>query len=150
MTDMKGEIRKLRQDVLALAGELLDHDIRGYRALSHVAERLTVIMQEDGGAQSNAGDSQPTSDAPKPVGDAAVSPSIVKIHAKYKGVSYEAKLDTSRINYKGRGNCVCYKGQWMSASAAAMKVKPSQTNGWRFWRYRRDNGMEALIEELKP
>ena len=135
MTSKEKRFRGLRQDALDLASEYLDHDIRAYHALSDVAVRLTDFIQENGSTPSIVTDSRPTR--------------LVKIYATCKGVPYEAQLDTSRISDTGRGDCVLFDGQYMSASAAAMKIASSQVNGWEFWRYERDNGTEGRIKELR-
>ena len=152
MPNLTDRIRRLRQDALVLASECLDNDIRAYHALSDVAVRLTEVIQENSGTPSIVTDSRSTSVAlktAKSFGNEADSLRTIPIHAIYKGVTYKAQLDTSRIGGTGRGDCVLFDGQYMSPSAAAMNVASGQVNGWLFWRYRRDNGVEARIKELR-
>ena len=154
MTDNITErVRVLRQDTLEIARDSLDHDIRVYRLLSDVAVRLTDIIQQNGATESPVMVSQTASIAPETpttTKDERVSSRTIPISARYKGVTYQAQLDASRISGAGRGKCVYFQGQWMTVSGAAGRLTSNAVNGWlNFWRYRRDSDVEAPIAEIR-
>ena len=55
------------------------------------------------------------------------------------------KIETKKVNYKGLS---------LSPSAAGMRAivdftdKNSSTNGWVFWSYKDENGIEKTIQNL--
>lgn len=133
-TAMDSKLRTLRDETLKLARESLDEgQLVAYRTLNEFAERITGLLV-------------PTTRQSSEVVPHART--IVSIWARYKGTRYDAELDTSRIE-GGRGHCVRFRDQWMSVSAAAVSITGNAVNGWRFWRYRRDDGRAALIDELR-
>ena len=144
-------VLQLRKDALQIAQDSLDHDIRVYRVLSDVAVRLTEIVQQNGTSELQLSRDQSLSavSATRIIADEGSSWTI-PIHGKHKGVSYHAQIDPSRISSTGQGRCVFFEGQWMTVSAAAGKVTSTSVNGWKqFWRYNRDNGVEAPIDEIR-
>ena len=153
MIGLTERIQRLRQDTLDIARDSLDHDIRAYRVLSHVAVRLTDIIQQNGTSESpvSADGLVPKSpDAAVTALNERISSSTIPIYARYRGVTHHAKLDPSRISSTGRGDCVLFEGQWMSVSGSVREITSTSVNGWvQFWRYRRDNGVEAQIDEIR-
>ena len=152
MTDNITErIRRLRKDTMEIAQDSLDHDLRAYHVLTDVAIRLTDIIKQSGVTESTVIKGRPSSlasEADAITGDESVSSRTTVIYARYKGVYYQAQLDSYRISI-GVEECVYYEGDWRTASGAAMRVARSNVNGWNFWRYKRDNGSEGRIAELK-
>ena len=148
---MKERILQLRMDALDIARESLDHDVRIYRGLSDVAVRLTDIIQQNGATESptmmGAPDHIVTGNGATIEDDSALLQTI-PIYRKYRGVRYQAQLDPSRIK-NGREDCIYFEGEWRTPSGSAMRFTRSNTNGWTFWRYKRDNGEEAPIHEIR-
>ena len=159
-------IRRLRKDALEIAENSLDHhDVRVYRGLSDVAVRLTDLIQQSDITESPATVSQPTYTPPETTtlteseGDSYESEAIgqpthasqrITISARYGRVTHKALLDISRISGGGRGKCVWYKGEWMTTSGAAGRITGNAINGWQnFWRYKRDNGLEGPVSEIR-
>lgn len=104
--------------------------------LQHI---VRLVELDDGDITSHDENGQPSS----------VSP-LIPIFADYKGQRYDAQLDVSRISGSG-GQCVLFHSRWMTTSNAANSIPTANnTNGWRFWRYRRDDGAIAIIDELRP
>ena len=75
-------------------------------------------------------------------------PGPLEIFVRYKGERYEAEYDAKRLN-GGRGRCVYFKSEWLTASLAARLITHTQVNGWRFWKYLRTDGTAGAIEELR-
>ena len=144
-------VMQLRKDALQIAQDSLDHDIRVYRVLSDVAVRLTDIVQQNDTSELQMSGSQSASTVSKtPIIADKGSSRTIQIHGEHKGISYHALLDPSRISSSRRGRCVYFEGLWMTASAAAGRVTSTSVNGWKqFWRYNRDNGVEAPIHEIR-
>lgn len=154
-------IRGLRDQTLETAAESLRaNDERRYRGLSDIAVRLTALIPV-----SDLPDDTVAADRPIPAPPSVIqerveseyesvlrpmSTSTTEIFAKRRGVTYKAELDTSRISSGGRGECVLYQGQWMTASGAAGEITGTAVNGWQnFWRFRRQDGSEGPIQELR-
>ena len=152
MTDSIIErIQRLRKDTLEIAKDSLDYDLRAYRVLSDVAVRLTDIIKQNSTTESVTAVSQPNPIAYEPsktIMHERVSPGTIGIKAKYKGVTYQALLDPSRIN-SGLEECIYFEGDWRTASGSAMRVATSNVNGWNFWRYKRDDGSEGRLSEIR-
>ena len=155
------QIRDIRERVLKVAAESLNvNDENTYRGLSEVALKLTALIPLDNGATARVVAEQSPS--------ASHCPSVVireRAESKYETTSrqsgitpiavvhggrrYRAELDTTRISSGGRGKCVLYEGEWMTTSGAAGHITGGSHNGWRFWQYRRTNGIEGPIQEIR-
>ena len=75
-----------------------------------------------------------------------LSPYITKrftIRAEYKGYTYEAKVH--------KDGTIVYDGKkYNSPSLAGIAVNKKKTvNGWKFWKYRNDDGEWMYIDELR-
>lgn len=155
------QIRDIREQVLKTAAESLNvNDENTYRGLSEVALKLTALIPLDNGA--NVGSTTEQLASASHVPPVAVRE---RVEAKYEAVSqqsdttpisvmyggrrHRAELDTMRISSRGRGKCVLYEGEWMTTSAAAGLITRGSNNGWRFWQYRRANGSEGPIQEIR-
>lgn len=124
------KLGNLRDEVWQLARESLDSGDRTvYRTLIEVAEKLTPLVV--------------TSSE-----DAARLPHERPIFARYKGTKYEATFGQARMN-GGRSECVLYNSVWMTPSNAATRITGNNVNGWRFWKYQRDDGSIGLLTELR-
>ena len=155
------QIRDIREQVLKVAAESLNvNDENTYRRLSEVALKLTSLIPLDNGANVGASTEQlaPASHgAPVAVRErsettyeaASQRSDITPISVVYGGRRYRAELDTTRISSGGRGKCVLYEGDWMTTSGAAGLITGGSANGWRFWQYRRANGSEGPIQEIR-
>ncbi len=152
MTDsMLERMRILRDDALEIAKDSLDHDPRMFRVLNDVAERIRNAMHLNGTGVASVVVSQPTLSLPETAmrSTAEISSSqIISIYTIYNGVNYQAQLDLSRIS-RGVKECVYFEGDWRTPSGAAMRFTTSNVNGWIFWRYKRDDGSEGRINEIK-
>lgn len=79
-------------------------------------------------------------------GEPQLEPYISKrftIKAEYKGYIYTAKVHKNGI--------IVYNGkEYTSPSLAGMAVNKRRTvNGWKFWKYRNENGEWVFIDELR-
>lgn len=143
MTEQKNlhtKLAELKDQTWQLARESLDqNENSAYRTLTEFAERLTRLLAslKDGKQTLNV--------VPVPNTE---NPNIIKIFARYLGTKYEAQLDVTRIN-GGRGDCIFLDGTWKTASGAAHQITHSQVNGWRFWKYTKEDGSTKSIEVLK-
>jgi hypothetical protein len=138
--NLRNKLTELKDQTWQLARESLDQDEASvYRTLTEFAERLTKLI---GSLQ----DAKQTVDAISVPNKA--NPNTIPIFSRYLGTKYEAQLDVSRIN-GGRGQCVFLDRTWKTASGAAHQITHSQVNGWRFWKYIKEDGSIEAIEELK-
>ncbi len=151
-------IRNIRKQVLSVAEESLDaNDENTYRGLSEVALQLTSLIPLDNDSTAKSATDQLVSASPVAVRERtearyeAVSQKLdaTSISVVYGGLRHRAELDTTRISSGGRGKCVQYEGEWMTASGAAGLITGGAVNGWRFWQYRRANGTEGPIQEIR-
>ena len=155
------QIREIREQVLKVAAESLNvNDENTYRGLSDVALKLTSLIPLDNGANVGSATEQL---APASHGVPVAVPErsetiyeavshrgeITPIFGVYGGRRHRAELDTTRISGGGRGKCVLYEGDWMTTSGAAGLITGGSVNGWRFWQYRRANGSEGPIQEIR-
>ena len=151
------QIQDIREKVLNTAAESLKaNDEDTYRGLSEVALRLTALIPLD-----NEVDVRSVSNQLAPASRSAIRESVSEYEAVsqqsnttpisvvYGGRRHRAELDTTRISSGGRGKCVLYEGEWMTTSGAAGLVTGGSNNGWRFWQYRRANGSEGPIQEVR-
>ena len=129
------KLAELKDQTWHLARESLDHGKKDvYHTLTDFVERLTELT-----ASTSIDDLV----GPKPT--------MIPISKRYKGILYEAQMDTSRINGDS-GQCVLINGQWMTVSGAAKHATNGEarsTNGWIWWTYRRDNGTARQIDALR-
>lgn len=134
--DIRLKLDNLKNEVWDLARESLDlGEVDIYRTLMEVAEQLTPLMQLE---------SVPFHDLPEP----EPIPEEIEIFARYKGEMHKAVFNRSRAN-GGRGECVFYDGDWMTASRAAHLITHNNVNGWRFWKYSGADGKVVLLERIR-
>lgn len=132
-------LAKLMDEVWQFARFTLDeNDMKTYRSLVEITEILAPLRGEDEVLGMSVDDVEP----------AGGLAGVISIFVRFKGEKYEARFDKTRTN-GGREDCVFFKGQWRSASAAARLITRTQVNGWRFWRYLRGDGSTGKIEEIK-
>ena len=74
---------------------------------------------------------------------------LIPVFAHYFSERYEAQMDTFRIDDNGRGVCIQFQNEWQAPSAAARIITGTEVNGWKFWKYRRGDGTEAVINEFR-
>lgn len=134
---MEEKLESLKDRVWSLAKESLDG---GNYAVSRdltlfaeqLAKHITVSAKDANGAGSDVAREGP-----------------IRIFAKYRGETHDAEFEQTRMS-GSRGRCVKYNGEWLAASAAAMKITdPIVTNGWQFWKYHREDGSERLIDDFR-
>ena len=160
-------VRKLRDDALDIARDSLDHDIRVFKGLSDVAVQLTDLIRQSSITEPAIAVGRPASTPPETspltesmggeygfelVDQSTSAPERIPISAKYRGVTHKALLDTSRISDDGRGKgkCVWFRSEWMTASGSARSITHNAVNGWNnFWRYKRDDDSEGPIAEIR-
>ena len=137
--EIRLRLLQLREDVWQLARDSLDsREPQIYRTLVDFAERLTSL----------ASTHIPTSLLGTESTNVVAPTELRPIFVRYKGENYDARLDSARIN-GGRGKCVLFQSEWLTASRAANRITGTSVNGWRFWKARLDNGKIITIEDLK-
>ena len=164
ITERIGEVRN---EALNLAAESLRaNDQSKSEALFDIAVRLQALISTDSVDDDHGTDvdqstlasqSTPASTRNQEVRHKSGTLSqhtlpspLARIFAMRSGVRYEAELDTSRISGGGQGACVKFRDGWMTTSKAANSITGTQVNGWQnFWRYRRPDGTEGPIQELR-
>ena len=135
---MQKKIQGLIDHAWELARESLDHaDMALYNTLTEFAGRLNVSATsrtEQGHPDSSQGGQNGT----------------YQIVADFRGQQFKAELDASKI-IGTRGACVWSAGSWKTASRAAMDLFPDlkAINGWRWWKYSRDDGSLGFIDEIR-
>ena len=133
---LDSELETLRDTTWKLARTSLDEqEMQTYRTLVDVAERLTRLIH-------------PSEALPPPVTSHENGENIVNVSVRFKEEHHGAVLDRSRIN-GGRGKCMLVDGQWITPSMAANRITHTQVNGWRFWKYRKNDGSLETINELR-
>lgn len=137
--ELRSELVALKERVWELAKRSLDEDeLRIYDSLVEIAKRVNNLVPTiQGGLPEGHPSASETSSA-----------NSEEIFAHYKGTKYTALLDRTRIVGK-KGSCVFYQGRWQTASAAAVSITGTATNGWRFWKYRKPDGTVATIEGIR-
>ncbi len=153
-------IQRLRADVLEIAKDSIDDNVRVFRGLSDVAVRLTDLI-DNGELPVTATQplsalaetrTPPLAEKARHESESVIQPpnsrQIIPIYHNYKGVIYEAELDVSLISPYQQTKCVWFRGELMRPSQAAMRISVSSANGWLFWRYR-DNGRELSINAIR-
>lgn len=139
MADFDDRIRSLRDDAWEVARMALDSQrTHAYRSLTSIVEQLSTLAGTTIGEQGSA-------DAP----DTGESSDLnLPVFARYKGTTHAAVLNRGRVN-GGRGACIWFRDDWLTASAAATAITNTSVNGWRFWSYRRPDGSTAIIDGLR-
>ena len=137
--ELRSMLVRLKEETWRLARMSLDEgQTRIYRSLVEMTERLASLGGKDGYTNSSHLDGV----------ESESESGLVSIFDRFKGDRHEARFNGNRVN-GGRGNCVFFRGQWLTASAAARLITNTQINGWRFWRYLRGDGTMGVIEELR-
>ena len=134
-------LNKLISEIHDLEPFLLElGETQKFLALADIEVRLKALI-------SHTGDPHPVRSGPH-----AATPDSkqTEIFARYKGYTYLATLDWSRIN-GGRGRCVLVpdSNEWLTVSAAARTVTETNVNGWRFWSYIDERGAPSPVDSIR-
>lgn len=137
--DITVHIEELQRQIMQVASDSVEARDGRARDLFDIALRLRDLVPS------------PENQASSPTEKiSATTSSTIQIFASYGGKPRKAELDTQRISSGGRGKCVLFQGQWMTASGAAGEITGTAVNGWQnFWRFRRQDGSEGPIQELR-
>ena len=134
---MQKQVQELIDHIWGLAKQSLDHqEVALYDTLTEFARRLAVDARSE--TRGQPGGSQPNQHR------------TYQILADFRGQHCEAQLDAAKI-ISTRAACVLSEGSWKTASRAAMDLFPNlkAINGWRWWKYTRDDGSLGFIDEIR-
>ena len=137
--DIRVQIRSIRDKVLEVARKSITAgDVNKFNKLNEVAVALTELSSgseweyRDHTSESSRGETeaQQTEIGRTSVGTEGFqtlpSSKIIPVFARYHGTRHEAKLDASRIENTGRGECINFEGTWMTPS----KPESTEGGGW--------------------
>lgn len=150
MIDLAERVYTLRQEASSLAQACLTAgELEAFQELNRFIVDLTRVAQ-----RLRNGDHLPARGHHVDKGaDGAATPVLgqrIRIFKLYKGQSYEAVIDPSRIQPDGRGKCVLLNGNWLSASGSVFQITHTAVDGWiNFWRYRNNAGVERPIDDIR-
>ena len=146
----------IRDDVLEIArASLTTGDVVKFSKLNEVAVTLTELAPVDISVGVPRSPSAVGRDYTAPTGlDAGPGQrnsmlQVVPVFARYHGTRYDAELDTSRIGSNGRGECINFRGKWMTPGRATALITTTRPGAWRFWRFARPDGTEGRIQEIR-
>ena len=143
--ELEGEVTSLEQQIRPLEDNLK----KNRETLQHI---IRLVELEDGNTAQPYPSLVIASQHGKVDPSVADTPTtslsqLVEISVVYKGIRYDAELDCSRINVRA---CVWFRGRWMAPSTAGNSIPTRNlVNGWRFWRYSREDGSIGMIDELR-
>ena len=154
--DILVRIREIRDDVLEIASKsLIAGDVPTFETLNEVAVTLTELTPSEGGVRVPRSPStvgrEDTAGTGLETGSeqSAFTLQVVPVFARYHGTRYDAELDTSRIGSNGRGECIRFRGEWMTPGRATALITTTRPGAWRFWRYDRPDGAVGRIQEIR-
>ena len=159
--DIRVQIRSIRDEVLEVARKSITvGDVNKFNKLNEVAVILTELSSGneweyrgqtsvESRGESNAQQTEVDRTNVGTEGFHTLPKSkIIPVFARYHGTRHEAKLDASRIENNGRGECINFGGAWMTPSKATSLISTNRPSAWRFWRYTRPDGTEGRIQEI--